>query len=158
MTDLDTVLGDFYPPDAVPAVPRKLSEADFMRQVTELAELLGWGWAHFRPAQTAKGWRTPVSGPLGAGWPDLVLVREKDRRLIFAELKADKGRVSPVQNDVLVTLARLQIDEDTCTCGLRRGIDFAHDAECAYTYDNFGSVQVFVFRPSGFDTIVKILT
>lgn len=79
-----------------------MTEQEFQLQVTDLAELFGWSWVHFRPAQTAKGWRTPVSGPLGKGWVDLVLVR--GRRIIFAELKADKGRISPDQEAVLNTL------------------------------------------------------
>ena len=80
-----------------------ISEADWMRQVTELAEMLGWSWAHFRPAKTAHGWRTPVSGPLGAGWPDLTLVR--DDRLLFVELKRDKNaRPTPDQTFVLTLL------------------------------------------------------
>jgi hypothetical protein len=80
-----------------------ISEADFMRQVTDLAEILGWQWAHFRPAETSKGWRTPVSGPLGKGFPDLVLV--KGTRLIFAELKRDGGKLTLDQLDVLAAFA-----------------------------------------------------
>lgn len=80
-----------------------ITEADWMRQVTDLATILGWSWAHFRPARTAHGWRTPVSGPLGAGWPDLVLVR--DRRLIFAELKRERRTTRPDQTFVLSLLA-----------------------------------------------------
>ncbi len=80
----------------------RVSEADFMRQVTDLATILGYSWCHFRPAQTSRGWRTPVSGPLGKGWPDLVLVRGE--RIIFAELKADDGKATPEQTMVLETL------------------------------------------------------
>ena len=80
----------------------KLTEAQFMEQVTQLAEIRGWSWAHFRPAMTSKGWRTPVSGPLGRGWPDLVLVRGK--QLIFAELKRDGRWVTHAQRDVLDAL------------------------------------------------------
>ena len=80
-----------------------ITEADFQKQVTDLAELLHWQWAHFRPAETSKGWRTPVSGPLGKGFPDLVLV--KGPRLIFAELKRDGGKVTADQLDVLAVFA-----------------------------------------------------
>jgi hypothetical protein len=75
-----------------------------MRQVTDLASLTGWLWAHFRPAQTARGWRTPVSGTLGAGFPDLVLARPRDRRLLFVELKRDGGRTTDAQDAVLGAL------------------------------------------------------
>ncbi|MCJ7634177.1 VRR-NUC domain-containing protein [Candidatus Bathyarchaeota archaeon] len=70
-----------------------ISEEDFLRQVIDLAHVYGWKVAHFRPAQTARGWRTAVQGD-GAGFPDLVLVRE---RVIFAELKSEKGKVSDAQ-------------------------------------------------------------
>lgn len=61
----------------------KLSEDDFTAQVLAYAKAMGWRTAHFRPAQTARGWRTAVQGD-GKGFPDLVLVRE---RTVVAELK-----------------------------------------------------------------------
>lgn len=70
-----------------------MSEADWQSQVVDLARLNGWIVAHFRPARTEQGWRTPV-GADGAGFPDLVLVRE---RVVFAELKSQHGRLSPTQ-------------------------------------------------------------
>lgn len=73
-----------------------ITEAAFQAQVIELAHLFGWRVAHFRPALTKHGWRTPVSAD-GKGFPDLVLVRRK--RLIFAELKSQRGRLSPEQRD-----------------------------------------------------------
>jgi len=80
-----------------------ITEAEFQRQLIDLASMLGWSWGHFRPAKTNRGWRVPVSGPLGAGWPDLVLVRED--RLIFAELKRSrKHPPSPDQRFVLELL------------------------------------------------------
>jgi hypothetical protein len=77
-------------------------ESEFQRQVIELAQLYRWRVAHFRPARTAKGWRTAVSAD-GAGFPDLVLVR--DGVLIFAELKTDKGQVSDAQQAWLDSLS-----------------------------------------------------
>lgn len=70
---------------------RKLTGSDLQRQITDLAKLLGWQWVHFRPAQTNRGWRTPVEGPLGHGWPDLVLVHPGRRRLLFVEVKRELG-------------------------------------------------------------------
>ena len=82
-----------------------ITEPDLMVAVTDLAALLGWTWVHHRPAQTQHGWRTPISGPLGKGWPDLVLVRIRDRRVVFAELKAQAGSLTAEQKSVLETLA-----------------------------------------------------
>jgi len=65
--------------------------------VTELSEALGYGWGHFRPAQTSRGWRPPVSGPMGKGWVDLMLVHPTHKRVIFAELKTDRGKLTPEQ-------------------------------------------------------------
>ena len=67
----------------------KKLEEEFQNQIIELAHLFGWRVAHFRAAQTAKGWRTAVSAD-GKGFPDLVLV--KAGRLIFAEIKTDDPR------------------------------------------------------------------
>lgn len=79
-----------------------MNERELQTAVIECAHLLGWRVAHFRPAETSKGWRTPVEGD-GKGFPDLVLVR--GAALIFAELKSATGRLSPEQD---VWLAALQ--------------------------------------------------
>lgn len=71
-----------------------MTEQQLQRAVIELARLLGWRVAHFRAAQTVNGWRTPVEGD-GKGFPDLVLARAG--RVIFAELKGAKGKLSPEQ-------------------------------------------------------------
>jgi hypothetical protein len=57
---------------AATAIASLVTERDWQRQVTDAAELYGWQWAHFRPARTERGWRTPVSGPLGAGFPQVL--------------------------------------------------------------------------------------
>jgi len=77
-----------------------ITEAQWQAQVTELATLLGWQWCHFRPAQTSHGWRTPVSGPIGAGMVDLILVQPNARRLLFVELKRDGAKLRPDQERV----------------------------------------------------------
>jgi len=101
-----------------------ISEKAFSQQVVDLAQVLGWRIAHFRPARTAKGWRTPVSAD-GAGFPDLVMVRGD--RLIFAELKSEKGRLMLAQQEWLDLLA------------------------------GTGKAEVFLWRPSDFEEIVEIL-
>jgi VRR-NUC domain len=77
------------------------TESQFQQALIEAAHVLGWKVAHFRPARTAHGWRTPVEAD-GAGFPDVVLVRE---RVVFAELKAEKTRVTRDQGRWLDALA-----------------------------------------------------
>jgi hypothetical protein len=83
-----------------------VSEAAFQDQVIQLAHVYGWRVAHFRPAQTSKGWRTAVAAD-GKGFPDLVLVRD---RLIVAELKARTGRPTPEQHAWLEATARAGVE------------------------------------------------
>jgi hypothetical protein len=82
---------------------KPITENDFGKQILELARLLGWKSAHFRPAQTAHGWRTAVQGD-GKGWPDWVLVRPP--RIILAELKREQGKTSTEQDEWLALLRK----------------------------------------------------
>jgi len=75
-------------------------EETLQQMVIDLAHICGWKCAHFRPALTKHGWRTPVSAD-GKGWPDLVLVRDI---VIYRELKADGGKLSEEQTQWLVDL------------------------------------------------------
>jgi hypothetical protein len=76
------------------ALQPALTEKDWMRQVVDLARLLGWRVAHFRPAMTKHGWVTPVAAD-GKGFPDLLCTRRG--RLLVAELKSDSGKIAPEQ-------------------------------------------------------------
>lgn len=71
-----------------PRRKRENNEAQFQKRVMNLAQYLGWWCFHMYHAT-----RSP------AGWPDLVLFRE---RIIFVELKAKDargrmGKLSPAQ-------------------------------------------------------------
>lgn len=61
-----------------------ISEKQFQQQVVDLAKLSGW-----------KTYHTHDSRRSNPGFPDLVLVRRG--RMVFAELKSRKGRVSAEQ-------------------------------------------------------------
>ncbi len=107
-----------------------ITEANFQLQVISVAHYTGWLVAHFRGVriQRANGsvyYQTPVQAD-GAGFPDLVLVNERKKRTIFAELKSEKGRVTP--------------DEQAWLDALRAA-----------------GQAVFVWRPSQFDEICRIL-
>lgn len=69
-----------------------MRERDFSQQVVTLAQRLNW-----------EVYRTWLSIRSPAGFPDLVLVRPP--RVIFAELKMPRGRLSAPQRRWLRTLA-----------------------------------------------------
>lgn len=87
-----------------------LTEQAWQQQVTQLAEHLGWMWMHAERVTVRRRQRdgtdrlyaqTPLTGPMGRGWPDLILTRE---RVVYAELKAAGGRVTREQQAVLQAL------------------------------------------------------
>lgn len=67
------------------------TERGFQQQVVACAHLFGWRVYH-----------TYDSRRSGAGFPDLVLVRRP--RVIFAELKAERGRLTEDQRAWLTAL------------------------------------------------------
>jgi hypothetical protein len=62
-----------------------ITEREFQRQVTDLADLLGWAFYHPQLSKWSE-----------RGWPDLALVRPP--RLVFAELKRESGKTTPHQD------------------------------------------------------------
>ena len=78
-------------------------EKDFQKAVIDLAQLLNYKCAHFRAVKITRKdgsvyHATPVAAD-GEGWPDLVMVG--NGRVIYAELKSEKGVVSKGQEDWL---------------------------------------------------------
>jgi signal-transduction protein with cAMP-binding, CBS, and nucleotidyltransferase domain len=72
-------------------IDASMTEEQWLQQVRELARLKGWRIYHTRDSRR--------SDP---GFPDLVLVRGD--RLIFAELKREKGRLTESQRTWLAAL------------------------------------------------------
>jgi hypothetical protein len=68
----------------------RATEADFQRTVIDMAQRLGWLVAH---------WPNAVMNPI---WPDLTLI--KGRRVIFAELKTERGKLGLKQAQRLAEL------------------------------------------------------
>ena len=64
-----------------------ISEREFQGIIMQVAQLHGF----------ELGYHTHDSRRSEPGFPDLVLVSSKHRRVLFRELKTDKGRVSPEQ-------------------------------------------------------------
>lgn len=86
---------------------RSVTEAQFQDQIIAVARLLGWRAAHFRPAMTKAGnWVTAVAAD-GKGFPDLVLVRE---RLVFVELKSQRGRLTTEQAEWIRDFGRAGVE------------------------------------------------
>ena len=75
----------------------RLTETDFTTMVVNLAHLYGWKVCHFRPAKTARGYRTALQGDKGL--PDIIAAR--NGRKVFAELKVGKNKPTPDQEDWL---------------------------------------------------------
>ena len=97
-------------------LPRlSLSEKAFSQQVVDLARLLGF-----------KVYRTWLSVRSPSGFPDLVLVRPP--RLIFAELKSERGRLTEAQEAWLELLRQVP------------------------------GVEVYVWKPSEWEAIVAVLS
>jgi len=75
------------------------SEEQFQRAVMDLARVSGWLVYHTHDSRRSQ-----------PGFPDLVLVHPKRGRLLFRELKATKGRVSPAQHEWLDALRAVGVD------------------------------------------------
>lgn len=71
-----------------------MTEDDLLTAVIDMAHLFGLTVAHFRPAKTERGWRTPVQAD-GKGYPDLTIVGPGG--VLFRELKSATGKLSPEQ-------------------------------------------------------------
>lgn len=107
---------------------RAISEKDFQKQITDLAEMYGWQWRHFKDSRKAvkRGDKTFLVGDDDAkGWPDLVIVRPPE--LLIVEVKKELGKVTPEQEVWLGLL-------DAC------------------------GVETMVARPSNFDDLTHRLT
>jgi hypothetical protein len=64
--------------------------------IIEMAHAFEWRVAHFRPALTKHGWRTPVSAD-GKGFPDLLLVHPERKLVLYREIKTKYEKLSPEQ-------------------------------------------------------------
>lgn len=80
----------------------EVTEAQWQEQVFELAHLLGWRHMHVRRS-IGKGrkWTTATNV---TGWPDATLWNGRQKRIIFVELKSEKGKPTPEQIEVMASL------------------------------------------------------
>ena len=99
-------------------------ERDFAEQVESILNVFGWTWKHDLPAMRQSGrWSTATKGFIG--FPDYIAVRGD--RIVCAEIKAQKGRLSPDQKRWLSLL------------------------------EQTGRIEVYVWRPSDLQQIAEIL-
>src|SRR5215471_10228370 len=90
---------------------------------------------------TSKGMRTAVQGD-GGGFVDLVMVHARQCSLIFAELKAENGKVRPAQEAWLDAL---------------RAASGRYEFH-AYNNGYWGGTLVTVWRPSDKEEITRLLS
>lgn len=77
-----------------------MSEGDFQKRVIQLAKFHGFELVY----------HTYDSRRSAPGFPDLVLVSSRHRRILYRELKSSKGRVSADQKQWLNALAMVGQD------------------------------------------------
>lgn len=70
-----------------------VTERDLREQVRDLCKLFGW--------KLYFSW-TSIHSP--RGFPDLVLANPEQKRVIYAELKSEKGKLTEYQREWLETL------------------------------------------------------
>lgn len=169
------------------AGPQFRLERDFQAHLVALARTCSWGISsdadEKRDAELASWEKPPI--PLEGlifhprimyrsepGWPDLTLIRRRDRRIVFAELKTDdekKSKVSARQAKVLDLLRSLAtpgprrtVEGLPCWCvsdvAPHRG--WIHSPACIAIGIAAGiwpRIQVFVWRPRDLPEIQQVL-
>lgn len=103
-----------------------LSEAEFQSQVRQVAEIYRWGMHH-----------NPESRRADPGFPDLVLVRPP--RILFVELKTDRGRLDK----------RERTD--------KKGKPLWNQQDWKDALEGCPGVEYYLWRPRDFDEIERVL-
>lgn len=110
-----------------------MTEKDLQRSVIHAARALGW-----RDAWTWRSFHSPK------GWPDLFLAR--GLHLVVAELKAERGKVTP--------------DQETWLAWWRNygaAVDYAVEGNGLLVAHQVPLVDVFVWRPADLERIYWFL-
>jgi len=142
-----------------------MAEVDLSHTIDELAVRAGW---HLRPkdVKELQAFRPdiPVEIPglvfhptimyrSEPGWPDKTLIRRRDRRLIFAELKRQDGKLRPRQAQILDLLRAFvlpPVERDAIETWLA-------PAPPPAPLHRITAIEVFVWRPSDLPDIERIL-
>lgn len=78
-----------------------MKERDLLNWVVACAERFGWKVYHVPAPMVANRKGGFVGSPRAAGLPDLFLLHEDPPRMIVAEVKGDKGKLSDKQREFL---------------------------------------------------------
>ena len=100
------------PASAYSEISGCVTEQAFQETVQQAAELYGWWWYHTNDSRRSR-----------PGFPDLVLI--KPPKVIFLEVKREKGRLTVAQADVLAMLS----DCSEVQAGVVRPSDWADVVE-----------------------------
>lgn len=74
--------------------PSAYTEREWQHQVEQVLDLYAWDYRYHVTRARMSPW----------GWPDLVAIRRRDRRILFAELKTASGQPTPDQAGLLELL------------------------------------------------------
>jgi hypothetical protein len=131
------------------------TEREFQRDVMDLARRGGWtcGQKGTDELHGLTYHAVSVMSQHEVGWPDLTLIRRRDQRLIFAELKRENGELSPRQVAVLDLLRCLTLPPVLHF----EGLDAEAVAALGRSSLRTASIQVFVWRPSQIEQIAEVL-
>lgn len=94
------------------------SEKQFQKAVMDTAKTCGWKVFHVAYPVRAIGKGKFVPDTQAAGFPDCVFVR--GNRLIFAELKKERGKTSESQREWLDALRWVNVSSPNVECHLWR--------------------------------------
>jgi hypothetical protein len=81
----------------------EMTERDLQSTIVQAARMFGWLVAHHHDSRRQVRPSVFVGDADAAGLPDLVMVRRD--RVLFVELKREKGRTTPAQDQWLDALA-----------------------------------------------------
>ena len=81
-----------------------MTEKEFMEAVIQLAKIHGYKVMHIRDSRRQVRPGVFVGDSDTAGWPDLICVHPKRKRILAMELKADKGKLTEKQEGWLDAL------------------------------------------------------
>lgn len=87
---------------------RALTEKQYQSQITDLATLYGWRWAHFSDSRKQVKPGVFVGDKDAAGFPDLFLIRPPE--IVVIEVKKELGKTTEIQEEWLADFRASGVD------------------------------------------------